>query len=406
MATTSTVDATHAPAPTNAAERFVFAQVYETLIDVDCDGHAYPGLARSWTTDATKTRLTVVLRDRARFSNGDPVRARDVVAAWHATGAADTVWGQFARRLADAATVVDDQTLIVSLPDSDALVLAEPALSVYRVRHDSAWPDGSGPYRVDETVTPAAPGALVMVPVAPRVAPRVVVRTVRDLDARDALDAGVDVLLTADVSAATYAAARGDFATVPLPWDRTYLLATPNPALFAPLATSDDSAAALRASLARDAVRAEARAASPGGWWRDITGCEFNMQNDAAAAASRSSRIVYRADDHIARELAERFVALGRGTAATAMAAGEFARALRAGAEAAYVIGISSASLAPCRDRAALIASAPWLSNDARATDLVPLVDTRTRAIVKRDRISVAVDWDGTLRLAAAGGAP
>ena len=149
VAATAPINPAHAPFPTNSAERFVFAQLYETLIDVDCEGHAYPGLAKSWTTDATKTRVTLVLREGAQFSNGEPLTARDVVAAWRT--AAGTSDSSLARRMADATTVVDDRTLLISLPDTESLALAEPALAVYRSTVTSRWPLSSGPYRALES---------------------------------------------------------------------------------------------------------------------------------------------------------------------------------------------------------------------------------------------------------------
>src|SRR5690348_11376759 len=57
LATTTPIDQLRVPEATNTGERLVFAQVYQTLIDVDCDGRAQPALAASWTLDATKTRV-------------------------------------------------------------------------------------------------------------------------------------------------------------------------------------------------------------------------------------------------------------------------------------------------------------------------------------------------------------
>jgi hypothetical protein len=402
------VNPTHAPTPTSSAERFVFAQAYETLINVDCEDREYPGLARSWTTDATKTRVTLVLRDDARFWNGEPLGARDVVAAWRTTGAASADSGQLARRLADATTIVDDRTLIVSLPDTERLVLAEPALAVYRPAIGAVWPLGSGPYRVAESAMDLAPGRLALIPVAPHT-PRLAIRSAPD--ARDAIDAGVDVLLAADQVAASYAAARSDLATLPLPWQRTYALAVPSrsPAVVTELLSAPDSAAAFRASLARDAVRADAREAAPE-WWTGIRGCELHQPPGAMSppdGGRRPRRIVYRGDDHVARELAARLVAVGRRATATPLAPAEFDRALRAGGEVAYVVGLPRSSLAPCRDLAALVSSAPWLGTGGTVADaLIPLVDTRERAIVKRDRVSATVDWDGTLKIAGAASRP
>src|SRR5256884_3978118 len=73
------IEATHAPLARNDAERFVFAELYETLIRVDCAGRVLPGLAQSW--EGSGDRWTFTLRDDARFWDGAPVTARDVVAA-------------------------------------------------------------------------------------------------------------------------------------------------------------------------------------------------------------------------------------------------------------------------------------------------------------------------------------
>src|SRR5205814_477497 len=62
IALTDPVDPAHAPLPRNVAERFVFAQLYETLVRVDCQGRVLPapksapgggwpiGTGHYWTT--------------------------------------------------------------------------------------------------------------------------------------------------------------------------------------------------------------------------------------------------------------------------------------------------------------------------------------------------------------------
>src|SRR6185437_4662628 len=146
VAAPAAIDARHVPWPTNDGERFAFAQVYETLIDVDCEGRPVPALAQSWTRDVTKTRATLVLRAGARFSSGDPVTSRDVVDAWRATAALPDAGAiesrQLARHLADGATLIDDRTLTVSLPDTSWRALAKPVLAVFRPRMDGSVPIG------------------------------------------------------------------------------------------------------------------------------------------------------------------------------------------------------------------------------------------------------------------------
>jgi len=81
LAVTDAVDPRHAPLPRNDAERLVFGQLYESLIRVDCQGRALPGLAAAWE-QAPGDRWAFTLRDNARFWDGAPVTARDVVASW------------------------------------------------------------------------------------------------------------------------------------------------------------------------------------------------------------------------------------------------------------------------------------------------------------------------------------
>jgi len=392
----------------NSAERFVFAQMYETLVDVDCDGRAYPGLARSWAMDATRTRLSLVIHDGARFWNGEAVRAPDVVAAWRATGEQSGESSRLARQLADAATIVDDRTLIVSLPDTAWRVLADPALAVYRPQAGPAWPEGSGPYRVAER--PGSTEPLTLAPVSAAAGPYVAIRSRPNADARDAIDAAVDVLVTGDPVAMSYAATHSNLTAVPLPWRRTYALgiASLGSNSAVPLVSLLRDIEPLEASLSRDAVHAEARPAEVQYWLANIQGCTSKDQHPDAArgAGTQSNRIVYRRGDRAAQGIAERLVALGRGLTAAGLAPGEFARSLHAGDNLAYVLQIPRLSLAPCRDLAVLESDAPWLAGGVREgigspepTPLFPLIDTRDRAIVDRNHVSATIDWDGTLRL-------
>jgi hypothetical protein len=397
VAVGGTVDAAHLGRPTSAAERFVFAQAYETMIGVDCAGQPYPRLARSWTIDPSRARVTLQLREEARFHDGTPLSARDVIEAWRATGSDSSVSGRLARRLADAATAVDDRTLLVSLPDTAWLVLADPALAVYRPRAGAPGPDGSGPYRVEDS----APGVVRLTPSADG-APRLVVHASRDADLRDAIDAGADVVLTADRPALEYASTRSDLVMPALPWTRAYLFLVPDRSALAVL--RGDSADVLRSSLARDVVRADARPAAPPFWWSDARQCMSNVSYDYAntrqAGGPRSRRVVYPADDRVGRELAERVVALASHAVAAPMPSAELTRALRAGTDLAYVVALERQPLAPCEAMIELVSSAPWLAGTDVSDVLIAAVDTRARAILRRDRVALAVDRDGTARVA------
>ena len=71
--------------PGEAADTFSFEVIrdlYEGLATELPDGTVVPGVASSWTVNASGTRYTFQLRTDARWSNGRPVRAQDFVAAW------------------------------------------------------------------------------------------------------------------------------------------------------------------------------------------------------------------------------------------------------------------------------------------------------------------------------------
>lgn len=74
----------------------VLRDLYEGLVASTPDGEAIPATAASWTVDESGTRYVFQLRPEARWSNGDPVVARDFVEGFRravdpatASGAAD-----------------------------------------------------------------------------------------------------------------------------------------------------------------------------------------------------------------------------------------------------------------------------------------------------------------------------
>lgn len=378
------------PLRRSSVRPLVSAQLYEPLLTVDCDGQLHPGLARSWTLDASRTRVTLALRPDARFSGGEPISAADVVASWRATrptaGQVSTEWSAFARRLADASTVVDDHTLLVSLPDTDLAVLASPALAVARTDSDSSRLEGSGPYRFGASTA----SRVRLVPTTDAAAPRLDIY-MNAGDARDAIDADADVVITADPAALSYAASVGGHTTIALPWTRTYLLVTPDPI-------------AIPASSFTEAVREDSRRAAQPAWLRGMRQCEFDIVNASPAVQStHKRRIAYEAGDDVARELAERLVALGVAPAAASMNASDFDDALRSARETAFVIAVPARSLAACVDTQSLFARVPWLAADSASWNgrLTPLIDTRRHAIVRTDRVSATIDWSGTLHFGA-----
>lgn len=227
-------------------------------------------------------------------------------------------------------------------------------------------------------------------------------------DLRDFLDRGLpatagppraDVLVTRDPDVLSYAAQLGTYRGIALPWDRTYALVAPRFDSTAVQPTADE-----RAALARDAVQADARGAQPPFWWETDTTCATGTPRYSPGAP----RIIgYPADDPIARQLAERMVALAGApqtpswipSALSSPAAGPLRTvgfaptalndALASGQIAAFVTGVPRSRPAECSGPARIPAGAL----------LVPLVDSRAHALMRRGSgASFVIGPDGVLR--------
>jgi hypothetical protein len=374
------VDPAHAPAPKNDTERLVFRQLYETLIRVDCTGHVLPGLARSAERSA-RDAWTFTLRDEARFWDGAPVTARDVVAAWRARDEA----------LAQSVTIIDEHTLTVRQTDTPFQPFADPALAVSKPAPGGGWPIGTGAHWV--TGAPASgPDLLWAYPVPPATRPVLKLASVVAPRLREALDEGADLLLTGDPTVLEYAGTRPGHRDVPLEWHRTYVLLAPG--------RTNSGFAAIRRESLREAVHLDARPAEPPGdakfWFADLRSCGLPQVRDAEPAPRRQ-RVVYDQTDRSAADLAARLVGLGAvgpHAVATGLAPSAFAATLETGRDAAYVLALPRRVFDVCRAAREL---PPWSPSGT----IEPLVDVRWHAVARRGVARLSVDWDGTLRLAA-----
>jgi hypothetical protein len=426
----------HVPVPSTPAERIGFRHLYETLMQVDCLGTRRPGLAGSWVSEENGRAWRFTLREGATFWDGTPVRAEDVLASWRdppsgsGGDSAEAVLVSARARLraatAGSAEVVDARTLRVVLdrPVSDPPAwLADPALAVHSPRPANAWPPGTGSWRLHpdalrhgEISTSATVDRWVAWPEGwtpgdPRPVLRFHARRARD--PRELLDAGEDLLVTDDPAVLAYAATLPAVAVVPLPWDRTYVLFVGDSTAEMDL---EGAERAMREALARDAVRAEARASDPRAFGGTAPACEnvpapVALKVDDALPApplsAAAGRIVYPREDRTARELAERLVALAVAPPGPSLPAwvtrlprvveglpaDGFAEALRRRSEAAFVLSLPRESRLPCALR--LQPGPGW--------SLRPLVDARSRVIAADDVVGLAVDGDGTLLLFGAG---
>lgn len=449
-------DPRNAPLPANGSEQLVFAQLYETLLRIDCLGSTAPGLAERWRADDGGREWVLTLRKGARFWDGAPVTATDVVNAWMAPSA----------RLSPAWAGSSPLSVVASGERELRIVqraanpkvprwLADPALAVVRAAENGAWPQGTGPYRVEDPAgqgQSAPSGGLRLVPAFPvpdggqRGRPVLDLSVVEGGDGRDPLDLGIDLTVSRDPRVLAYADSRAEYRTSPLPWDRTYVLAVPGRISGRePGGTpSTEPIDPVRRSVARDAVRGEARAAVEPSWWGETSGCgrEPGWPGDDHRESSRprlegrgapggdgpqggvaTSRIVYAREDGIAREVAERLVALAaqrpgaeefpRSAAwlaplttarppvvAAGLSRGELTSALSTGRDLGYVLWVPSRAAAPCGEWERIRRVAPWLEGRPLGEAFVPIVESRPRVVYRAGlALGLTVDVAAVLRI-------
>ena len=85
---------------------------------------------------------------------------------------------------------------------------------------------------------------------------------------------------------------------------------------------------------------------------------------------------------------------------ASGLSGDPLARARRLGNDAGYIMSFESRPLDPCREIEVVMDGARWLDPET----IVPLVETRLHAIVRRGRSGVTAEWDGGLLIAAVSG--
>lgn len=133
-------------------------QVTETLVDYDIDGMPRPALAASWRVSADQLQWHFTLAPGARFHDGTPVRAADVVAALQRARQAAGMLS----RAPVAEIVADGDGVRIGLTRPFAPLLALLSHSTTQVLAPASFgPDGnvravvgSGPYRVVQLEPP------------------------------------------------------------------------------------------------------------------------------------------------------------------------------------------------------------------------------------------------------------
>lgn len=334
------------------ARRARLAAALDAPIRLDCEGRPSPALAAAWSRDTSGRFWTLELGPPGSGGQAAGWSASALAGTWRADPEAGA-----ALRWAGVESLLplDERRLVVGFatprPDLPA-VFADRSLGVARRE------PGDG----------------------------LEILSVPGNDFRDALDRGADLIQTSDPDLLDYARRSPGLTTVPLPWSRIYLLILPSRDGGVGAAIPADTAA-FRTSLARDAVRADARPAAAPFWWDSVDGCRPKA---VAPPGSTADMVVYPAADPTARGLAERLVALAGLPELTArgLAADSFALALRQSAGRAFVASAPRHALVPCRE------SDGWPA----AATVVPLIETRTHVVLRRGAPALAVDWDGAVR--------
>ncbi len=400
------VSARHAPVAHTEAERFLFRQIYETLVRVDCEGTIRPALARAWRSADGGRRWIFTLRDGARFWDGTPVTAREIVAGWRDHGVIDATW--------DGVAVRDARTIDLAFTEPhDAAAFASPTFAIVKRIAESAWPLGTGVLWIRDTGS-GVTGIVRASPVPWTTgAPLLELHAAPGADGRDLLDQGADLMVTREPAVRSYATANPEFLAVPLPWERVYVLVSPSRVR---AGVTGQFARVIRQEMAGEAVRADARAAAPPYWWEQLGRCQLPAA-ERVPPASRSERVVYERDDPVARDLAERLVAVA-GTVdagvvpgfaqseavAVGLTTASFATALRAGGDLAYVLSLPTTAFLPCRQARDVRRRMPWiapLGDWGLGRSLLPVVETRAYLLVRRGVANLTVDGDGGVRVMA-----
>ena len=137
-----------------------FQAVYDTLIQRAPDGAYNPMLATKWEYDATRTQLTLTLREGVKFSDGNPFDAAAVKANLEhfqkgGGGAAKTLAALKQVTVQDATHVkltltAPEPALLFHLSDAAGLMASPAKLADGSLK---STPVGTGPYTLDKAKT-------------------------------------------------------------------------------------------------------------------------------------------------------------------------------------------------------------------------------------------------------------
>lgn len=365
----------------------------ETLVRMDCEGRTLPGLAASWRAggDGRVLRFSLLPTEGGRPAAPAP---QAILRRWPAPGSrTPDPWAG----LGAVTFGVDEGGVLRVEADRplDPARFAHPLLAI-----GSRW---------ETTGVSSRPPA--------------------GIDPLEAVDEEIPVLRGRDPRVIAYARSSGRYREAPGSWDRVYVLVVrPSQPGWPGAGTPEVGPIPVR-SLAPEAGRqvAEAlrqivREPPPTPWWTAF--CPDRpmgaggrraggVRGRVGPAVRREPVVTYPGGDPLARDLAERIVALARGARggpervqwaeALGLEAGELSRLrsraatdvgedeeIGAGRGVVRVGWLPGRSPAPCVDVQALRTSMGegegWL---------VPLVSSRSTVLLTRDAPSVIIEWDG-----------
>lgn len=137
-----------------AIDRVVYSNIYEGLVKTNSKGEFVPGLATKWEVSPDGKVYTFSLRKGVKFHNGEPFNAQ--VAKWNLerAKAEDTknIHPEYFRGIVKIETP-DDDTLVATLADVDALFIAHMAegdavmLPMKGYENANTTPIGTGPFK-------------------------------------------------------------------------------------------------------------------------------------------------------------------------------------------------------------------------------------------------------------------
>jgi len=332
FALTDSVSPDLAPIPHNPSQRLVFAHLYETLVNVDCEGNLEPGLASAWSCTEDSTLWVFTLRRDARFWDGSRVTSEDVRNAWATNqdcprrGDQTPLWTWFNAR-AKTITLMDVNRLAIRLPEPQArfpLLLAHPATAISVRRDGWTWPVGSGPLRLRASTPTPLPDLECRPnqhhphrPIWKSLTFRVMPRT----DSRDLISTDIDLAMTRNLDAVRFYREMPGFKTAELPWNRLYVLICPpekNPSgtgrwtrIVQSLTPADDLSRVSARSWEHLIFPAGGRVSCPQLTGPVANGSSARREWDLGQSKLDEFTIAFPWDDPAARELAQRLAALG-----------------------------------------------------------------------------------------------